>query len=68
MRTFVRNDQFEANLSFFSEVGSIERTKKTDPADRVVTGSRRLKVIVDEQDLARGIRRRRPRVARLRLR
>ena len=47
MRTFVRNDQFEANLSFFSEVGSIERTKKTAPADRVVTGSRRLKVIVE---------------------
>jgi hypothetical protein len=47
MRTFVRNDQFEANLSFFSELGSIERTKKTAPADRVVTGSRRLKVIVE---------------------
>ena len=47
IRTFVRNDQLQANLSFFSEVGSIERTKKTAPADRVVTGSRRLKVIVD---------------------
>ena len=47
MRTFVRNDQLQANLSFFSEVGSIERTKKTAPADRVVTGSRRVKVIVD---------------------
>ena len=47
MRTFVRNDQYEGFLSFFSEVGSIERTKKTKPADRVVTGSRRIKVIVE---------------------
>ncbi len=47
LRTFVRNDQYEGFLSFFSEVGSIERTKKTAPADRVVTGSRRIKVIVE---------------------
>jgi hypothetical protein len=47
MRTFVRNDQYEGLLSFFSDFGAIERTKKTAPADRVVTGSRRIKVIVE---------------------
>jgi hypothetical protein len=47
LRTFVRNDQYEGVLSFFSEVGAIERTKKTAPATRVVTGSRRIKVIVE---------------------
>jgi hypothetical protein len=47
VRDFVRNDQFQGQLSFFSEVSSIERTKKTAPADRVVSGARRIKVIVD---------------------
>ena len=47
MRTFVRNDQFEGRLSFFTEVGSIERTRKTAPATRVVSGSRRVRVIVE---------------------
>jgi hypothetical protein len=47
LRTFVRNDQFEGRLGFFTEVGSIERTKKTAPATRVVSGNRRIKVVVE---------------------
>ena len=47
LRTFVRNDQFEGRLSFFTEVGSIEQDKKTAPASRVVTGNRRIKVVVE---------------------
>ncbi len=46
LRTFVRNDQYDARLSFFGPFGAIERQKNTTPADRVVTGNRRLKVIV----------------------
>ena len=46
LRTFVRNDQFDSRLSFFTPFGSIEKNKNTKPADRVVTGSRRVKVIV----------------------
>ena len=47
LRTFVRNDQLEGRLSFFTEVGSIEKVKKTAPAHRVVTGQRRVKVVVE---------------------
>ena len=47
LRTMVRTDQVQGDLSFFTETGSLERTKKTVPADRVITGSRRVKVIVD---------------------
>ena len=47
LRTFVRNDQLEGRLSFFTELGSIEKVKKTAPAHRVVTGQRRVKVIVE---------------------
>jgi hypothetical protein len=47
LRTFIRNDQFEGRLSFFTEVGSIEKTKKTPPATRVVSGNRRIKVVVE---------------------
>jgi hypothetical protein len=45
--SFVRTDQFEGRLSFFGPTGSIQRTEKTAPADRVVTGDRRIKVIVE---------------------
>ena len=47
LRTFVRNDQLEGRLSFFTELGSIEKVKKTAPAHRVVTGQRRVKVVVE---------------------
>jgi len=47
LRTFVRNDQFEGRLGFFSETGAIEKVKKTAPADRVVNGHRRVKVVVE---------------------
>jgi hypothetical protein len=47
LRKMVRNDQIQAQLGFFSEFGAIERSKKTAPADRVITGSKRVKVIVD---------------------
>ena len=47
LRQMVRNDQLEGQLSFFSESGAIERTRKTEPADRVITGSRRIKVVVE---------------------
>ena len=47
LRTMVRTDQVQGDLSFFTETGSIERSKKTAPADRVISGSRRVKVIVD---------------------
>jgi hypothetical protein len=47
LRTMVRTDQVQGDLSFFGETGSIERSKKTAPADRVITGNRRGKVIVD---------------------
>ena len=47
LRTMVRTDQVQGDLSFFTEAGSIERSKKTAPADRVITGSKRVKVIVD---------------------
>jgi hypothetical protein len=47
LRTFVRNDQFEGRLGFFSEAGAIEKVRKTAPADRVVTGHRRVKVVVE---------------------
>jgi hypothetical protein len=47
LHNMVRNDQVQGQLSFFSEFGSIDRSKKTAPAGRVITGSRRVKVIVD---------------------
>ena len=47
LRTMVRTDQVQGDLAFFSETGSIDLTKKTAPADRVITGNRRVKVIVD---------------------
>ena len=47
LRTMVRNDQVQGQLSFFTETGEILRSKKTAPANRVITGSRRIKVVVD---------------------
>ena len=47
LRTMVRNDQVQGQLSFFTNTGEILRTKKTAPASRVITGSRRIKVVVD---------------------
>jgi hypothetical protein len=47
LRTMVRNDQVQGQLSFFTNTGEILRSKKTAPANRVITGSRRIKVIVD---------------------
>ncbi len=47
LRTMVRTDQVRGDLSFFSESGAIERSKTTAPANRVINGSRRVKVIVD---------------------
>ncbi len=47
LRTMVRNDQVQGQLSFFTNSGEILRSKKTAPADRVITGSRRIKVVVD---------------------
>ncbi len=47
LRTMVRTDQVRGDLSFFTEAGSLQRSKKTAPADRVITGSRRVKVVVD---------------------
>ena len=47
VRTMVRNDQLQGQLSFFGETGEITRTKKTTPADRVITGARRVNVVVE---------------------
>jgi hypothetical protein len=46
LRTMVRTDQVRGDLSFFGPTGSIDLSKKTAPADRVITGSRRVKVVV----------------------
>jgi hypothetical protein len=43
----VRTDQVQGELSFFGPTGAIERSKKTEPADRVITGFRRVKVVVE---------------------
>jgi hypothetical protein len=47
LRTFIRNDQFEGRLSFFTATGSVEKVRKTAWASRVVTGNRRVKVVVE---------------------
>jgi hypothetical protein len=47
VNTMVRMDQVQGDLNFFSEVGAIQRSKKTTPVDRVITGHRSIKVRVD---------------------
>jgi hypothetical protein len=46
LTTMVRTDQVQGELSFFGPAGSIDRVKKSATADHVITGSLRLKVVV----------------------
>jgi hypothetical protein len=46
LRNMVRTDQVRGDLSFFAPTGSIDLSKKTAPADRVISGSLRVKVFV----------------------
>jgi hypothetical protein len=47
LRTMVRTDQVRGDLTFFAEKGAITLSKKTRPADKVINGNKRVKVIVD---------------------
>ncbi len=47
LRTMVRTDQVSGDLTFFGEKGAITLSKKSRPADKVIHGNRRVKVIVD---------------------
>ncbi len=44
--SMVRNDQLQAMLSLAGMTGSIDKTTTTSPADRPITGNRRVKVVV----------------------
>jgi hypothetical protein len=47
LRTMVRTDQVRGQLSFFGDTGAVTLSKKSKPADKVINGSRRVKVVVD---------------------
>jgi hypothetical protein len=46
LHDMVRQDQVQGSLVFFDESGALQRAKNTVPADRVITGQLRLKVVV----------------------